>query len=138
MEREANSTKPIAISAPAKAAITIIHEEMNDTTRSMTIMTMATNSFDPDDMPKTKGPAMGLPKKVCIRKPDRASPPPITAAAIMRGMRSFHTMFICVSPPSRRNMMRAMSDTDMCTLPELIFHTVSAVSAASRPMNTAQ
>ena len=43
-------------------------------------------------MPSTKGPAMGLPKKVCSKKPDSDSPPPSSAAISMRGRRIFQMM----------------------------------------------
>ena len=128
----------MAIRAPAKAAATIIHEETKDTNRSATIMTRATKSFDPEEMPRTKGPAMGFWKNVCMRKPDRARPPPSTAEAMILGSRSFQTMFIWVLSPSRRKRIRAISPTEIFTLPELMFHTVSTAKAKSRPTKTAR
>ena len=46
-----------------------------------------TVSLAPEEMPSTKGPAMGLAKKVWSRKPDTLSAPPRMAAASRRGSR---------------------------------------------------
>jgi len=51
------------------------------------IITAPTANFAPEDTPSTYGPAIGLRKNVCSRKPDTLSVPPITAAASTRGRR---------------------------------------------------
>ena len=49
------------------------------------IMARATKSLAPEEMPKTKGPAIGLEKKVCNKKPETERAPPRIIAARMRG-----------------------------------------------------
>ena len=56
--------KPIEISAPMNAATINPAEPRKKPYSSDPIITKATMSFAPDEMPNTKGPAMGLLKKV--------------------------------------------------------------------------
>ena len=49
---------------------------------------------------------------------------------------SFAKQFLLDMSPSRRKMMRAMSATEMCTEPVLMFQTTKAASAISSPMMT--
>ena len=53
-------------------------------------MNNATIIFAPDEIPSTKGPAIGLWKKVCNKYPARASAPPRINAASVRGIRMSH------------------------------------------------
>ena len=57
---------------------------------SKNTITSATTIFAPEEIPKTKGPAMGLWKKVCNRYPASASAPPRIPAASVRGKRISH------------------------------------------------
>ena len=64
-----------------------------------TIIRSDTTSFAPEEIPSTKGPAIGLAKNVWSRKPDTDSAPPSIAAARIRGRRISHTMRYAVSSP---------------------------------------
>jgi len=101
------------------------------------IIVNATTIFAPEEMPSTKGPAMGLEKKVCSKKPARLSAPPSSAAIRMRGRRIFQMIFTCVGSPVLVKMIFAISPTEIGTLPILIFSTVIAHNAKSRPRKTA-
>ena len=63
------------------------------------ISVRATHIFAPDDIPSTKGPAIGLPKNVCNKKPESASAPPNTAEIIILGSLIFHIILYWVSSP---------------------------------------
>ena len=135
---EISSTNPMEIMAPAKAARIIPPEPMGRPRLKNAIITSETTSFAPEEMPSTKGPAMGLAKKVCSRKPDTDRPPPRIAAARIRGKRISQTMRWAVSSPARRNRTRPISLTDRDTLPELRFqiiniHIKAASTANERP-----
>ena len=78
--------------APRKAAPIIAAEVETSPRLSRKIIVRDTASFAPEEMPSTKGPAMGLAKKVWSRKPDRDRPPPRIAAASIRGALSLQTM----------------------------------------------
>ena len=69
--------------APAKAAITMTKDETASTYWINTIIVIATMSFDPEEIPRVKGLAIGLPKNTCIRNPDSARPPPRIADVII-------------------------------------------------------
>ena len=56
---------------------------------------------------------------------------------MMRGSLRFQTMPTWVLSPSLRKRMRAMSATEMCTEPVLMFQTVKAARAMSSPTITA-
>ena len=104
--------------------------------RRNTIKVMATTILAPEEIPSTKGPAMGLRKKVCRRNPDSASAPPRIPAVMIRGRRMVHTMSIVFSDPSRRKIARAISPTLICTFPELMFTTVITRKATAISTNT--
>ena len=87
-------------------------------------------SFAPEEMPRMKGPAIGLAKKVWSRKPERARAPPSRAAAKMRGRRMLPTMTV-LSPPQPRRM-DTISPGDTWTLPAFTFQTTRAASPSSR------
>ena len=57
----------MAAIAPAKAAKIKVREFVNRPRFKNTTMVSATASLAPLEMPMTKGPAMGLAKKVCNR-----------------------------------------------------------------------
>ena len=78
-----------------------------------------TVSLAPEEMPSTKGPAMGLAKKVWSRKPDTLKAPPRMAAASTRGRRMPQTM-PSFGPASRTERT---SPGEKSTLPALIFQT---------------
>ena len=94
-------------------------------------MTRDTASLAPEEMPSTKGPAMGFAKKVWSRKPETDSPPPKMIAAQIRGSRRVRTMPYSVLPSEGPQRMRRISAPDRETLPALMFHTASATSSAS-------
>ena len=80
------------IMAPANAASIIISELEAIPRLRRKIITMDTTSLAPDEIPSTNGPAIGLPKKVCNRKPDTDKAPPKSKAANIRGRRICQTM----------------------------------------------
>ena len=61
------STKAMAAMAPAKAARISVKELVSRPRLRKTTMVRATASLAPLEMPMTKGPAMGLAKKVWSR-----------------------------------------------------------------------
>jgi hypothetical protein len=65
--RATASTKAMAAMAPAKAARMRVTELVSSPRFRKTTMTSATASLAPLEMPMTKGPAMGLAKKVWSR-----------------------------------------------------------------------
>ena len=87
MRRDTSSTNSMAKSDPTNAETTIMPLVMTPALPTMTIITSATTSFAPELIPRMNGPAMGLLKNVCSRKPESASAPPSRAAAIRRGKR---------------------------------------------------
>ena len=99
-------------------------------------MTSATHIFAPEEIPSTKGPAMGLPKKVCSRNPERASAPPSSAASRIRGMRIFQMMLTSFSSPCLRKRILRILPTGMRTLPVLIFRTIIKRTAAASAAKT--
>ena len=84
---EIASTKPMEAMAPRKAARIIPQEFMISPCPRNRIMKTETTSFAPEEIPRTKGPAMGFEKKVCKRKPDTESAPPRIRAASILGRR---------------------------------------------------
>ena len=91
-------------------------------------ITRDTVSLAPEEMPSTKGPAMGLAKKVWSRKPDTLSAPPRMAAASTRGSRIPQMMPVS-GPASRRpRISRGVKST----LPALMFHSSSASTSTAR------
>ena len=128
-----SSTKPIESMAPAKAAVIMTAEPSTRPQDSAPIIVSATVSLAPEEIPSTNGPAIGLAKKVCSRKPETDSAPPSRMAAKIRGRRISHTMtalsLLCVS------RICATSRTDRCKLPELTFHTNSTASSARSTAN---
>ena len=123
--------------APAKAAITMTKDETASTYWINTIIVIATMSFDPEEIPRVKGLAIGLPKNTCIRNPDSARPPPRIADVIILGNLIFHIMLYAVSSPSLNRIILNISFTDICTLPELILSIVISTNAAINMINTA-
>ena len=64
---EISSTKPMDTIAPTKAAAMRMAEEVVLPRLSSASMATHTVIFAPEEIPSTKGPAMGLWKKVCSR-----------------------------------------------------------------------
>ncbi len=64
---ETASTKPMEPIAPTKAAAIRTADDETSPRLKSRIMTIDTQSFAPEEMPSTKGPAMGLWKNVCRR-----------------------------------------------------------------------
>ena len=100
--REISSTKAMDSMAPTKAAAIMPQELMTRPRLKRPIITRDTATFDPEEIPRTKGPAMGLAKKVWSRKPDTARDPPSSTAAATRGRRISHTTGAFSPPPPRR------------------------------------
>lgn len=75
------------IRAPINAAIINAAELILIDFPRKTIITNETANLDPEDIPKTKGPAIGLWKKVCKRYPDNANAPPSQKAETALGKR---------------------------------------------------
>ena len=61
------ASKAMEAMAPAKAAVIRVRELVSRPWFRKATMTSATASLAPLEMPMTKGPAMGLAKKVCSR-----------------------------------------------------------------------
>lgn len=84
-------------------------------------MTNPTVIFAPEEIPNTKGPAIGLRKKVCNRNPDTDSAPPKIAASRILGSRIFQMILLSTeSSRIRKKMIRMISFAGMDTVPELI------------------
>ena len=84
---ETSSTNPMDRPAPRKAAAIMPPELTANPVCRVQIMYRATVSLAPEEMPSTKGPASGLAKKVCSRKPETARAPPSRKAARSLGRR---------------------------------------------------
>ena len=79
--KTARSTKKL----PKLAAITILHFEINKDAKMPPKtpdpkITKATPKLAPELMPKTKGPANGFLKRVCINSPEIPNPEPTKIA----------------------------------------------------------
>ena len=90
------STKPMEIIDPAKAARIMAAEPIKRPFPRNRIMTRATTSLAPEEIPRTKGPAIGFAKKVWSKNPDTERAPPSSAAAKRRfsnvGLGIVHSM----------------------------------------------
>ena len=64
------------------------------------IMVIPTTILAPEEIPNTKGPAMGLRKKVWSRNPETESAPPRMAASSIRGIRMLKMILLSVEPSS--------------------------------------
>ena len=118
---ENRRTMPMTSSDPTKAAATMTEDGTLFQYWSAMIMTNPTAIFAPDEIPRTKGPAMGLRKKVCNRKPDTESAPPKIAASRILGSRIFQIILLSTdSSRIRSRMIRMISFAGMDTVPELI------------------
>ena len=115
-------TTVIAIREPIKAAATIPREVISIPAFKRKIMVMATKSLAPEEMPRTKGPAIGLPKKVWSKKPetDRA-PPRRIAARILGSLIPVRIFFSTRFSPEPENIFIS-SLNERSTLPVNTFH----------------
>ena len=121
----ASRTKPIANSEPTKAAATIPAALSRMPCPRQKIIVSATVSFAPEDTPSTKGPAIGLAKKVCSRKPETESAPPSSAAASSLGIRMLQmTREAIVSSPAEKSAAKS-SRSVKCVLPAARFSSAS-------------
>ena len=134
--RDIRRMNPTDIIEPAKAAMISAAEDTAPSLLKKKIMVTATTIFAPEEMPSTKGPAMGFPKKFCSRKPDSDSAPPNIAAMKMRGMRIFQMMEYWVDSCPCPERMCNSSLNGICTLPITMFNTVMPSSAAISSANT--
>ena len=96
------------------------------------IITRETTSFAPDEIPRTKGLAMGFPKNVCKRKPDTDRAPPRIIAASILGSLISQMILSAVSSPFPKNRISIISLTEISILPELIFHTIKLIRSKAR------
>ncbi len=74
---------------PANAARTIPRELTIIPFSRRKIMVSATTSLAPEEIPSTKGPAIGLLKKVCSKNPETESAPPRMITASILGQTDF-------------------------------------------------
>lgn len=87
-----SSTRSSDRREPTKDAITVTDTGIWLKSPVIMIVVMARNSFAPEDIPSTKGPAIGFRKKVWIRNPESDKAPPSREARTIRGRRIFHMM----------------------------------------------
>ena len=80
---------------PPKADITKAAEPSPPTYCGKNTNVSPTHSFAPDEIPSTKGPAIGFLKKACKRNPETASAPPRTAARSILGSLIFKIILAC-------------------------------------------
>ena len=80
------------IMEPAKAARIMAPEPMDTDLLKRKIISSATISLAPEEIPSTNGPAIGLLKNVCSRNPDTDNAPPRMITARIRGRRISHTI----------------------------------------------
>ena len=73
------------IMEPAKAARIMAPEPMDTDLLKRKIISSATISLAPEEIPSTNGPAIGLLKNVCSRNPDTDNAPPRMITARIRG-----------------------------------------------------
>ena len=108
---EMSRMKPMEIMAPTKAAAIRARELAKRPWLSRKIITRDTASLAPEEMPRTKGPAMGFAKKVWSRKPETDSAPPRSMAERIRGSRISQTICDCVLSAPCPVRMRRISPT---------------------------
>ena len=77
---------------PAKAARIMAPEPMDTDLLKRKIIRKATISLAPEEIPSTKGPAIGLLKKVCSRNPETESAPPRMITERILGRRISQTI----------------------------------------------
>ena len=99
-------------------------------------MTIATTILAPDEIPSTKGPAMGFSKKVWSRKPDRLSAPPSMAAMRIRGSLMRQMISTSLASPSFVSSISKILEIGMWTFPELILTTMITKNAMASTINT--
>ena len=114
------------IMEPAKAARIMPPEPMTIPLPRRNTITRETTSFAPEEIPSTKGPAMGFAKKVCKRNPETDSAPPRIAAAIIRGRRISQMMRLIVGSSPRPVRTFKSSPAVTATLPRPMFQTANA------------
>ena len=124
--RASSRMKPMETMDPTKAPAISDMELMTMPRLRKNTITRDTVSLAPEEMPSTKGPAMGLAKKVWSKKPDTDSAPPKMAAASTRGRRMVQMM-----PPIFK-MESAISAKVKSTLPAPMFQNSSASTSAAR------
>ena len=103
--------------APRNAARIMVQEFMISPCPRNTTIKTDTTSFAPDEIPRTKGPAIGFEKNVCKRKPDTESAPPRVRAASILGSRISKRICRTISVPSFAVRAARRSAADTRTLP---------------------
>ena len=78
------------IMEPIKAATIMAADPMEIPLLRKKIISIATTSLAPEEIPSTNGPAIGLLKKVCRRNPDTDRAPPRMMTARILGRRISH------------------------------------------------
>ena len=100
---------------------------------------MARNSFAPDEIPSTKGPAIGFRKNVWIRNPERDRAPPKREARAIRGRRIFQIMlYAAIFDLSPLNKILTISSAEMLTLPIWMLNITEARRSMINSENTTQ
>lgn len=64
------------------------------------MVSIATNRLDPEETPKTDGPASGFLKSVCIKRPETESAEPAKIAVSVLGIRDSKKIILLNSDPS--------------------------------------
>ena len=123
-------TNPIQTIAPTNAAaIRVMLLALRDLDKRNTIAS-ATHIFAPDEMPSTKGPAMGLWKNVCKRYPERASAPPRINTDTVLGSLILQRIVLIVVSVSLPESELMISGIEIFTLP------MQTLSTKKTPMPT--
>jgi len=124
-------TKPMDAMAPRNAAMIMTQEFMMRPCPRNRIIKIETTSFAPEEIPRTKGPAMGFEKKVCRRNPDTESAPPRIRAASILGRRISKRIWRIISFPSSAVRAARRSAADTRTLPTARLRKLKAASRAN-------
>lgn len=108
----------------------------NDATHPVASTKIATPKLAPELIPNTKGPAIGFLNRVCINKPEIASPAPAMSAVIVRGSLNFQTILLHDSCTSGKpNKALTISEGGMVTDPMAMSRTKKKANKMPRPTN---
>ena len=132
----ANKTKKL----PKLDASTILHlpikiPDKTPPKRPDPKMIKATPRLAPEDMPKTKGPASGFLKRVCINNPEIPKPEPTITAVIALGNLNSDMITCQVSLSLNPNKLIQTSFNGMATEPKLIFVKKHMIKMTINPTN---
>lgn len=127
--RDMISMNPREMRDPTKDEIIMTAEVAGLRFSAAAIITIAVVSFAPEETPSTKGPEIGLLKKVCRRYPERESAPPSIKADNVLGMRIFHIILAFVSAVFPEKIICIASENEIPALPIKILNpAVSSIS----------